>query len=192
MHEIEPYYNWLKYYDASTDERSPFYGIDLEDESDGAYFHTIYGYYIHPDWDYIGTETLYLKLQYVDYKRQFAVLEMMGEWNDTLHNDIMYLKRHVIDILNQEGIIHYILIGENILNFHGGDDDYYSEWFDDVESGWIAFINFRDFVQNEMTKYRVDNYINYGGTLDSINWRTLDPIQLFTLIESLITRRLNA
>jgi len=192
MHEIEPFYNWEKFYSADTDKKSPFYGENLNDDGAGRYLHTIYGYYIHPDWQFIGTETLYVKLLYADYHRNFAIIEMMGEWNDTLHNDVMFLKRNVVDVLNKEGINHFLLIGENILNFHGGDDDYYSEWYDDVEDGWIAFINFRDFVQVEMTRYRVDNYVNFGGTLDGINWRTLDPLQLFDYVNQLITRRLNA
>jgi len=26
MHEIEPFYNWYKYYNVSEDERSPYFG----------------------------------------------------------------------------------------------------------------------------------------------------------------------
>jgi hypothetical protein len=151
MHEIEPFYNWEKYYKAEVDLRSPFFGRQYAEQ----YESTIYGYYIHPQWDYIGSETLYVKLLFVDYSRRFAVIELFGEWNDTLHNDIMHLKRVVLDKLVRYGINQFILIGENILNFHGSDDCYYEEWFEDVEEdGWIAAINFRDFVQEEWKKYR--------------------------------------
>jgi len=33
------------------------------------------------------------------------------------------------------GDIQFILIGENVLNFHSSDDCYYEEWFQDVE--WL-------------------------------------------------------
>lgn len=59
MHEIEPYYNWLKYYDSSFDERSPFFGKEYNHD---LFQDTIYGYYIHPAWDSFESETLYLKI----------------------------------------------------------------------------------------------------------------------------------
>jgi hypothetical protein len=186
MHEIEPFYNWEKYYRAEEDPRSPFYGRTYADY----YEDTIYGYYIHPLWDNIGSETLYIKILFVNYELKFAILEMFGEWNDTLHNDIMYLKRYVIDKLNHQNINQYILIGENVFNFHGSDDCYYEEWFEDVEDGWIAAINFRDFVEREFTKYHLDYYINYGGTLQIDNWRTMKPQQFYEIVKRQILRRL--
>jgi hypothetical protein len=83
------------------------------------------------------------------------------------------------------------LLGDNLLQFHGGEDDYYEEWFEDVEDGWIAAINFRDFILEEFSKFRLDFYFNYGGTLQIQNWRTLKPDQLFSLVNSLIVRRLS-
>ncbi len=187
MYDIEPFYNWEIYYVAAEDENSPFYGRDYNFNE---YEHTIYGYYIHPLWDEIGSETLYCKILYTDYDRSFTVIEMFGEWNDTLHNDIMYFKRNVIDLMVGEGINKYILVGENILNFHGSDDEYYAEWFEDVEDGWIAAVNFREFVEVEWKKYRLDYYINFGGTLEIENWRTFTPVKFFELVDSLIIRRL--
>jgi hypothetical protein len=182
MHDIEPYYNWLKYYDASFDERSPFfekeYNYDLFQEH-------IYGYYIHPAWDSIESETLYLKVLYADYQKGFIVLEFIGEWNDTLHNDVMLLKRTMA-----EGINKFILIGENLFNFHGSDDAYYDEWFDEVEEGWIAAVGFPEFIQEEMRKYKIDQFINMGGTLEMTNWRTLHPQRFYELVSALIQRRL--
>ncbi|RYF66932.1 MAG: hypothetical protein EOO39_22165, partial [Cytophagaceae bacterium] len=100
MQDIEPFYGWEKYYNASEDERSPFHEREYNMQQ---YENNIYGYYIHPLWDEIGSETLYCKILFANYERQFVVIELFGEWNDTLHNDIMYLKRQVIDPLVQEG-----------------------------------------------------------------------------------------
>jgi len=188
MHEIEPFYNWEKYYVAADDPNSPFYGRTYNLNQ---YENDIYGYYIHPLWDEIGSETLYVKILFADYSRRFVIIELFGEWNDTLHNDIMYLKRQVIDPLVDKQINQFILLGENVLNFHGSDDSYYEEWFEDVEDGWIAAVNFRDFVESEWKRYRLDYYMNFGGTLDEIvNWRTMKPGALYELVKGLIVRRL--
>jgi hypothetical protein len=188
MHLIQPFANWLKYYDSSTDELSPFfekeYNFDL-------YSETIYGYYIDPAWDSFGSETLYLKTLYADYEQGFVVLEFLGEWNDAIGNDIMTLKRNFLELLSREGINKFILIGENILNFHGSDDSYYEEWFEDVEDGWIAAISFPEFIQDEFKKYRIDTYVNMGGTLQIDIWRTLHPLRFYELVNQLILRRLN-
>lgn len=188
MQDIEPFYNWEKYYVAASDPKSPFYGREYNLNQ---YENDIYGYYIHPLWDEIGSETLYCKILFADYNRRFVVIELFGEWNDTLHNDVMYLKRQVVDPLVEENINKFILVSENVLNFHGSDDSYYEEWFDDVEDGWIAAINPPDFVEREWKKYRLDYYMNFGGTLNElVNWRTLKPAALFELVNSLLIRRL--
>jgi hypothetical protein len=85
----------------------------------------------------------------------------------------------------------FILIGENILNFHGSDDCYYEEWFDDVEDGWISAVSFPEFIQDEFKKYHVDSYINMGGTLQIDKWRTMMPHTFFDTVNGLIMRRLN-
>lgn len=187
MHTIEPFYNWIDRYSATDDPRSPLYGAEY---SELEYSNTIYGYFIHPQWDFIDSETLYIKILFVEYDLRFAIIEFIGEWNDTLHNDIMMLKRNIIDAMTHEGINKFILVGENVFNFHGSDDCYYEEWFEDVEEGWIAAINFQDFVLNEMKSYNLDSYINFGGSLEEIPWRTLTPVKLYKQIDSLIQRRL--
>jgi len=187
MHEIEPFYNWEKYYIAADDANSPFYNAQYNLEK---YTNDIYGYYIHPLWDYIGSETLYIKVLYANYKNDIAIIELFGEWNDALHNDIMHLKRNVIDEMIAAGISKYILIGENILNFHGSDDCYYEEWFEAVEDGWIAALGFRDFIYAEWNKYNIDSYINYGGNLEIENWRTMNPGTLYKKVEGSILHRL--
>jgi hypothetical protein len=186
MHTIEPFYNWQKYYEADKDMRSPFFGNTYSIY----YEHDVYGYYIDPNWEDIGSETLFVKLQSVDYEENFAVIELFGEWNDTLHNDIMYLKTNVIDTLLLSGIDKFILIAENVFQFHGGDTDYYEEWFEEIEDGWIALINSPDFILSEMKKYQIDYYLNFGGTLQIPDWRTAQPKQLAKLIHQLMQRRL--
>ncbi|MCE2849196.1 MAG: hypothetical protein LW815_08535, partial [Chitinophagaceae bacterium] len=139
MHEIEPFYNWRHVYIADEDQRSPFFGREY---SEFHYSQTIYNYYIHPQWDDIGSSTLYIKILFVDYEVGFTIIEMIGEWNDAIENDIMTLKRDIIDQMIAHGIHKFILIAENVLNFHSSDDCYYEEWVDDVieEGGWVSII----------------------------------------------------
>lgn len=189
MHEIEPFYNWRDSYIASEDRASPFYG-NVPDEF--SYSHAIYNYFIHPEWDEFGSNTLYVKALYVDYANQFAVLEFIGEWNDCLNNDIMFLKRNIIDSMIKNGINKFILLGENVLNFHCSDDCYYEEWYEDVkdEGGWIAAINFREHVLDEMKYGNLNYYISWGNNLNKILWRKLKPTDLFAVVDDLIIKAL--
>jgi len=109
MHDIEPYYHWRHLYTAEADPRSIFFGRAY---SEFEFSQTVYNYYIHPQWDEFGSKTLYLKILYADYDAKFAIIEFIGEWNDTIENDIMELKREVFDKLMAEGIIKFILIAE--------------------------------------------------------------------------------
>jgi hypothetical protein len=117
-------------------------------------------------------------------------LEFIGEWNDCLHNDIALLKRQVIDPLIHRGIIHFILIGENVMAFHPSDDSYYEEWFEDVEEGWIAAINFLDHVREDFQQSGIDRVFIHGGSLDATAWRTLRPLQFFELVSGTVQKRL--
>ena len=160
MHNLEPYYRWLDLYDGKEDEYSPFY---MKEYSEFVYSDRLYDHYIHPQWDNIGSSTLFIKVLYADYIENYVIIEMMGEWNDLLHNDIMIFKRNIIEHFMNRGISKFILIGENVWNFHTSDDCYYEEWFEDVEEGWVAAINFRDFVVEEMKKFNLDNYNNINN-----------------------------
>ena len=122
MHFIEPFFNWRGDYIASEDTASPFYEREY---SEFEFSNRIYNYLIHPQWDYFGSATLFLKVLYTDYEQGYAIIEFMGEWNDTIENDIMLLKRDVIEPMMNNGINKFILIGENVLNFHSSDDCYY-------------------------------------------------------------------
>ena len=187
MQDIEPFYSWRHLYVSAEDEISPFYGREY---SEFEYSNTVYNYYIHPQWDDFGSTTLYLKVLFADYEQNFAIIEFIGEWNDAINNDIMLLKRDVIDDMVSHGINKFILIGENVLNYHASDDCYYQEWFDDVEDGWIAALNFRQHVLDEFSKNNIDYYLIYGGELNHSRWRTYAPSQLLQMVEQVITHRL--
>jgi hypothetical protein len=187
MHTVEPFYEWRDYYIASEDSSSPFFeNIYSEFE----FNNSIYNFYIHPQWDSIDSPTLFLKILYVDYVEGYSIIEFIGEWNDAIENDIMTLKRNIIEPMMESGISKYILIGENVLNFHYSDDCYYEEWFEEIEDGWVSLVNFHEHVLNELKKVNIDNYFAVGGELQEIDWRTYNPIQLFRKIESLVTKRL--
>lgn len=188
MHEIEPYYRWRDDYIAAEDEQSPFYGIEY---SEFEFDKQVYNFLLHPQWDSFGSNTLYLKVLFADYARRYAIIELIGEWNDAIYNDVMLLKREVIDIMVSAGIHKFIIIGENVLNFHASDDCYYEEWFQDIEDGWIAGINFRDHVIDEFKSGNIDYYVNFGGTLDDMGWRSQKPLQVYKAVEEQLTKRLS-
>lgn len=174
MHDIEPFYMWRDYYIASEDEKSPFFGREY---SEFEFSNAIYNYVIHPQWDEMGSSTLYTKILYADYDLRFAVIELIGEWNDCVTNDIMYLKRNVIDPLQKEGINQFVIICENVLNFHGDEDYYYEEWWDDIieDDGWIVLLNLLFHVEKEMYNTRLDSYMHFGEEFNDFNWRQLLP-----------------
>ncbi len=190
MHTIEPFYNWRGFYIASEDIQSPFYERIY---SEFEFTDSIYNYCIHPQWDNIGSPSLFIKILYADYDSGVAVIELFGEWNDVINNDIMLLKRDVVELLMENGINKFILIAENLLNFHGNEEDYYEEWFDEVEDaqGWIALINLRPHVQEELNNYDLDYYFLMGGQLEEVDWRTATPQQFLSRIEQYVKNRLD-
>ncbi|MFI5203975.1 MAG: hypothetical protein ACHQF2_05710 [Flavobacteriales bacterium] len=189
MQDLEPYYGWNDLYRAENDRNSPFFGREY---SEFEFTNQIYNYVIHPQWDSFGSPTLLLKVLYVNYNKGYAVIELLGEWNDCINNDIMLLKRDLADLMIAKGICRFILVGENVLNFHASDECYYEEWFDDVyeHNGWIALVNFRSHVLNEMVSAGLDQYMVAGGELNMLDWRTYRPSQLLKKIEGLFQRRL--
>ena len=186
MHEIEPYYKWRDDYIAAEDDKSPFYETQYNEFS---FDKKIYNFLIHPQWDYFGSDTLYIKVIFVDYDLNYAIIELIGEWNDAIENDIMTLKREVIDIFIRHGINRFIIIAENVLNFHSSDDSYYEEWFDDIkeQNGWIVILNMPKATQHDFLRARLNNYVDL---LDFVPWRTIKPDLLFNQIDSVFSRRL--
>lgn len=189
MHEIEPYWKWRNGYVAQEDKRSPFYGVEGNPLQ---YTQKVYNYYIHPQWDDFGSSTLYIKVLFVDYQEGFAIIEMIGEWNDCIDNDIMFLKREVIDLMIPEGIYKYVLIGENVLNFHASDDCYYEEWAQEIEEegGWIVPLNFNEHVIEEMESIDLHYYLYLNQRFSQLDWRKLTPHQLVHALEEFLLKRL--
>lgn len=188
MHTIEPYYRWRKHYIASEDEKSPFYGRSY---SEFEFTNKIYNYLIHPQWDEFGSETLYLKILYINYDIGVAIIEFIGEWNDTLYNDIMYLKREVIDVLLEGNIKKFILIGENVLNFHASDDSYYEEWFSEIQGGWIVAVNFQEHVISELMNENIGYYVILNTEFSMVNWRSLTPLAFYNFINNSLKKKIS-
>lgn len=187
MHELEPYFNWRDFYVSSEDARSPFFEREY---SEFEFVDNIYNYAIHPQWDNFGSPTLFLKILYTDYSDGYTIIELIGEWNDAINNDIMTLKRDIIEHLMHEGIDKFILIGENVLNFHYSDDCYYEEWFDELDDGYIALINFQPHVINEFKEIHLDHYFVLGGQLEELDWRTYKPHHFFKKVDEYVQKRL--
>ncbi len=189
MHDLEPYYGWRDFYIASEDPKSPFFEREY---SEFEFSQKIYDHYIHPQWDSMDSQTLFLKILYVEYDEGYAIIEFIGEWNDLLYNDIMILKREIIDALINEGITKFVLIGENVLNFHSSDECYYEEWLDDIidDDGWVAMVNFRDHVLKDFSAAHIDRYIVSGGNLQSEEWRTFLPFDFYDHIKHQVMKRI--
>ena len=188
MHLIEPHYAWRNYYIASEDPSSPFFHKQY---SEFEFQNTVYNYYIHPQWDTIGSPTLFIKILFVDYEEGYAIIELIGEWNDAIENDIMTLKRNIIEPIMAENVQKFILVGENVLNFHYSDDCYYEEWFDEVEDGWVALVNFHPHVIRELKHIHIDQYFAMEGELDDLDWRTYKPNHFYSKVNELVNKRLN-
>jgi hypothetical protein len=95
----------------------------------------------------------------------------------------------VIDVFEQQGITKFILIAENVLNFHSGDKDYYQEWFEEVtdEEGWIVCLNMPEATQHDFRKSKLNYYIEL---IDLFDWRIYKPFHLFKKIDEELGKRL--
>ena len=59
---------------------------------------------LHPQWDSFGSNyALFEGAIYVDYDRNFCIIEFIGEWNDAINNDVMLMKREIIELMIDEG-----------------------------------------------------------------------------------------
>lgn len=185
MHDIEPHFKWRNEYRSTDDTNLPFYG---KEHSEFHFTNQVYNYYIHPQWDEFGSPTLYLKVLFADYDNGFAIIELIGEWNDALHNDVMFLKREIIDLLLDAGVHKFILICENVLNFHASDDAYYEEWAEDIadEGGWICLLNTLDHVEEEMRSQQIHYYLTLGAPFNDVNWRKHKPQTVCQLIDKML------
>jgi hypothetical protein len=180
VHLLEPYTRWLTLYDGDLDRWNPLAKQGRPEEG----YHVLYDHRIHPEWDSLGSETLYVKVLYADYSLAFSVIELMGEWNDVLHNDIMWLKRELVDPLLKAGIRKFVLIGENVLHYFGEEDVYYEEWAEDLEDGWLVAMGFREHVCQDWDHMGLGRYLHYGSAWNDPAWRTRHPIQLYWMINA--------
>lgn len=179
MNEIIPFQNWLHLYDPEEDEKSIFFHFERNEMNRQL---QIYNYIISPFWDEFDSWTLYGKHLWVDYEEQAVIIELVGEWNDTIENDIMNLKRNWIDALIRQGICKFIIIGENVLNFHSSDLNYYEEWQEDVaeDGGFIVLLNLPEHTQREMRQAGLGNYFFF---MQYEQWRIHEPLPFFQMIE---------
>jgi len=186
MQDIEPYYNWRHLYAAEEDPLSPFYKRTY---SEFEFSNTVYNYYIHPQWDEFGSRTLYLKVLFTDYEQGYTIIEMLGEWNDAIENDIMTLRRNMTDSMFAKGINKFMLIAENVLNFHSSDDSYYEDWRDQLAdtAGWVVILNMPTQSQYDFKQARLTNYIEL---VDFPQWRTLKPEIIFQQMDGMMFKRL--
>lgn len=188
MHDIEPYYQWRERYTSEADRRSPFYGRVY---SEFTYTNKIYNYFLHPQWDEFGSQTLYAKQIWTDYEAGYSIIELIGEWNDLLYNDIKFLKEEVVDAMIEQGISRFIFLCDNVLNFHGDDNCYYEEWAEEAseESGWIALVNTLPHVEEGLREAMVDHYVYFGRELNDFAWRPKKPKDIFRLVEAILAHR---
>jgi hypothetical protein len=192
MHDIEPHFQWRDLYTAEADVHAPFYGRTY---SEFEFTNMLYNFYLHPQWDEFGSTTLYAKILYADYEDGFACIELIGEWNDALYNDIKFLKREIVDVLIAEGIYRFVLMCDNVLNFHASDDDYYAEWYEEVSEngGWIVLLNTREHVEDELESARLQRYMQFGEPFNETNWRPHKPqvvLHMVDLMRSGVTPQL--
>jgi len=131
-----------------------------------------------------------MKLLFVDYEMRYAIIELIGEWNDAIENDIMTIRRDVTDCLFANGICKFILIAENVLNFHSSDDCYYEEWREQVsdDGGWMAIIGMPPQSQHDFRKAKLTNYVEL---IDFPQWRTLKPELVFHQIDNWMMKLLD-
>ncbi len=189
MHDIEPHHRWRDRYVSAEDERSPHFGRVYNEFQ---FSNRIYNYFIHPQWDEFGSSTLYAKIIFVDYDEGEAIIELIGEWNDCLSNDVLFLKQNIVDELVREGVTKHLVLMDHVLNFHGSDNCYYEEWFEDVvdEGGHITFLNVLPHVLDELRDTQVDRYVRMHETLHIPNWRSFTPKNLLAQLAMLCSQQI--
>jgi len=177
--EVEPFYGWLDYYSAERDQRSPFHGVE---PSLFEYNRAIYNMPAHPLWDDIESDGLLVKILFAHYKAGFAIVELMGEWNDLHQNDFKLLCENCLTYLVDNGINRIILIAENVFNVWPGTDDYYEAFNEELEDGWLFLLRPRDHVRAEFQKYRLAPYLYWNDAIDALHWRKTKPWDLYRAV----------
>ena len=102
----------------------------------------------------------------------------------------MTFRRDITDMLFKKGINKFILIAENVLNFHSSNDDYYEEWKEQLQedNGWVVIINMPEQSQYDFIRSRLIHYIEL---VDLPQWRTLKPEMVFQEVENIMIKRID-
>ena len=89
----------------------------------------------------------------------------------------------------KKGLTKFILIAENVLNFHSSDNEYYREWYDETseEDGWIIILNMPAATQQDFTKKKLQYYMEL---MEIPEWRSYKPYHLFTKIDKELSNRI--
>ncbi len=182
---IEPFNGWWHLYNHELDKRSPFHGVE---HSLFEYNRHIYTFEANPLWDTIESENLLVKILFADYESGYAIIELLGEWNDLQLNDFRLLREHCLDLMFECGITQFILVCENVFNAYLGPDDYYEEFFDYIEDGWLVLFRAREAVLAEFSRYGLDRYVFWSPQLEMMNWRKLKPDQLHEVVQQSINQ----
>ena len=177
---VEPFYGWLHIYSHEMDERSPYH---LAEHSLFEYDRKIYNFNAHPLWDVIDSENLLIKILFVQYEEGYAIIEMLGEWNDLFQNDFKLLCQRCLTHLVDEGVDKFILICENVFHVYLDADDYYQDFASEIEDGWMCLLRARPHVQQEFVSYGISPYFYWNFALDQLQWRKLKPWQLFEQVQ---------
>ena len=185
MIDTEPFYGWLHWYDPEKDELSPFYGVE---HNLFQFDRKIYNLPTHPLWEDIDSDSLLVKILFADYTQGFAILELIGEWNDLHFNDFRLLREHCLDLLGAEGISRFILVCENVFNVYVSSDDYYADFHETWEEGWIFLLRARPMVLQEFIQYGISAWLGWSAEIDELNWRKYSPEQLYELIQKIMQK----
>ena len=62
MHLLEPYGRWTSLYQGDLDRWNPLARQERPVEG----YHLLYDHLLHPDWDSLGSETLYVKVLFAE------------------------------------------------------------------------------------------------------------------------------
>ena len=188
--DIEPYYGWLGYYDPELDTRNPFGLRDAEAPDDAARY--LYTFEANPRWESIGSESLLAKVLYANYDEHFAVIELMGEWNDLFENDWRLLTENCLDWMLEQGITQFILLCENVFHIYLDSDDYYEAFAERNADVWVCLLRAREEVLAELERYRLSGYFYWNSQFDDLRWRKMKPWELFAQVKSSMDRLLGA
>jgi hypothetical protein len=114
---------------------------------------------------------------------------MIGEWNDAIENDIMALKRDIIDVMMSNGINKFILIAEMCSIFTVATKTITRNGYEENEEsgGWVVVLNMSEAAQYDFQRRQLNRFIELINLPD---WRIYKPYHLFKKIESTLNNRL--